>query len=340
MRLTTADILKLVPEFMRDDEAVKGLAAAVNKLIREPGEMVKTARVWDQIDHLNDQQLDELAYELDIDWYSSSLPLENKRAVVKISDLVHSRRGTKWAVEQLIAAYISPGSVMEWYEEGYDIVHSPRPFHFIITTNHRNVTDTIFREFIAISQVAMSVRSRLDGVYFSDTYGAPVIANTPGVSVHFFTSKKCGTIPRLAVVGKITQDSVIASELAEGYPFDLIEAGELPAGVSPRLAVLGRIHSEGITADETAQSFSFTLPDSGELAAGTFPDAAAIGVILTETAEAGNDAEGFSFTLKKAGTQPRAGTLGAASTRKAGAGASEVSKGFTSIKCGTTTCGN
>lgn len=189
MRLSTADILKLVPEFMRDDEAVIGLATAVNKLIRDPGGRAKTLRVWDQIDQLNDEQLDELAYELDIDWYTSSLPLENKRAVVKISDLVHSRRGTKWAVEQLISAYFSQGFVMEWSDDGYI---NPKPFHFSVYTSYRNVTDAILQEFRAIATVAMSVRSRMDGVYFSDTFGSKV-ATSKTEGVYFFNSKKCGT---------------------------------------------------------------------------------------------------------------------------------------------------
>ena len=199
MRLSTADILKLVPEFMRDDEAVKGLAAAVNELIMVPGQKVKTARVWDQIDELDDSQLDELAYELDIDWYSSGLPTETKRAVIKISDLVHSRRGTKWAVEELISAYISPGFIKEWYEEGYI---NPRPFHFSVYTSHRSVTNEIIQEFRAIAKVAMSVRSRIDGVYFSDTFGSKTTIGS-SVAAYSYKSKKCGTIPRAAVVGAI-----------------------------------------------------------------------------------------------------------------------------------------
>lgn len=75
MKLADVDVLKLVPEFMRKDEAVLGLAAAVNKLIKEPGGKIKTARVWDQIDNLTSEQLDELAYELDIDWYDPALPI-------------------------------------------------------------------------------------------------------------------------------------------------------------------------------------------------------------------------------------------------------------------------
>lgn len=203
MLLSNADILKLVPEFMRDDEAVKGLAAAVNKLIREPGQKIKTVRVWDQIDELDDAQLDELAYELDIDWYSSSLPLENKRAVVKISDLVHSRRGTKWAVEELISAYFSPGFVVEWYEDGYI---NPRPFHFSVYTSHRNVNDATLQEFEAISKVAMSARSRMDGVFFSDTFGSRMITGS-SVGAFFFTPKKCGTIPHIAVVGDTVNEN-------------------------------------------------------------------------------------------------------------------------------------
>ena len=189
MRLSSADVLKLVPEFMRGDEAVKGLATAVNALIREPSSRIKTNRVWDQIDELDDAQLDELAYELDIDWYTSSLPIENKRAVVKISDLVHSRRGTKWAVEELISAYFSRGFVVEWYEDGYI---NPRPFHFIVYTSHRNVTDELLKEFSAIVKVAMSVRSRMDGVHFSDTFGSRMVAGEKD-GAHFFTSRKCGT---------------------------------------------------------------------------------------------------------------------------------------------------
>ena len=189
MRLSTADILKLVPEFMRDDEAVKGLAAAVNKLIREPGQKIKTIRVWDQIDELNDAQLDELAYELDIDWYSSGLPIENKRAVIKIADLVHSKRGTKRAVEELISAYFSSGFIKEWYEDDYP---NPKPFHFAVYTSHRQVTDAILQEFHALAKVAMSARSRMDGVYFSDTFGSRMIVSNASADFSF-TPKKCGT---------------------------------------------------------------------------------------------------------------------------------------------------
>lgn len=188
MRLHDADILKLIPEFMRKDEAVKGLAAAVNKLITEPSRKVKAVRVWDKIDELDHADLDELAYELDIDWYSSDLSIDSKRAIIKISDLVHSRRGTKWAVEELIAAYFSRGFIMEWHEDNYI---NPKPYHFTVFTSHRYITDDTMKEFNEVAKVAMPARARMDGVFFSDTYGARTIVNTTDAAF-FFNSKKCG----------------------------------------------------------------------------------------------------------------------------------------------------
>lgn len=226
MYLSDADILKLVPEFMRNDEAVKGLATAVNKLIREPAERIKTLRVWDQIDQLNDEQLDELAYELNIDWYSSTLPIESKRAMVKTSDLVHSRRGTKWAVEEVINSYFSPGFVMEWNEDGYV---NPKPYHFTVYTGHRNVTDAVLQEFYTIAKIAMSVRSRIDGVYFSDTYGSKVKVQS-SEEVFFFTSKKCGTIPRIATVGEIVTTTATATVKGSSGSVVLTKCGTSKCG--------------------------------------------------------------------------------------------------------------
>ena len=267
MRLSTADILKLVPEFMRDDAAVKGLAAAVNDLIRTPGAQVKTARVWDQIDNLSDEQLDELAYELDIDWYSSSLPIENKRAVVKISDLIHSRRGTRWAVEQLITAYIAPGEVVEWFEEWY--ADAPLPFHFSVSTSNRNVTDETLSDFKAVAQVAKSVRSRLDSVYFSDKYGSVVIASPAAIAAYFFTPTKCGTVPRIATIGVIPQDlGVEASGQLSSFAFESEKAGTDVAGTLPRAGTIGRVLNSPAQVSSSSSTKGFTTIQCGTMKCG------------------------------------------------------------------------
>ena len=166
MKLADVDVLKLVPEFMRKDEAVLGLAAAVNKLIKEPGGKIKTARVWD-----------ELAYELDIDWYDPALPIENKRALIKSADLVHSRRGTKWAVEQVLIDTFGSGTVKEWYE------YNGQPFHFRVSTDYPLDTQDIIEQFRKAVAVAMPCRSVLDSIEFAHTGETSAYTATASIGV-------------------------------------------------------------------------------------------------------------------------------------------------------------
>ena len=116
MKTTTLEFLKLLPEFMRSDPAVQGLAEAVEAVLAGPAAEVPNARVWDRIDHMDAVQLDELAWELDIDWYDPGWDIEAKRATVKSSDKIYQKRGTKWAVEQVIADVFGGGFVTEWNE--------------------------------------------------------------------------------------------------------------------------------------------------------------------------------------------------------------------------------
>lgn len=161
MKITTLEFLKLLPEFMRDDAAVKGLAKAVEEIIALPAAGVKTARVWDEIDKLTNAQLDELAYELDVDWYSADLPIESKRAIIKNSDKVYSKRGTKWAIEQIIKDVFGGGYVTEWDK------YNGEPFHFRVTTSYPLQTQDIidrFRELVALAKRSSAV---LDVIEFA-----------------------------------------------------------------------------------------------------------------------------------------------------------------------------
>lgn len=188
MKISDVDLLKLVPEFMRDDPAVKGLATAMSEILREPGAAAKTARVWDQIDSLTDSQLDELAYELDIDWYSSDLPIETKRAIVKSSDLVHSRRGTKWAVEQVMADIFRGGTAQEWFEYG------GQPFHFRVITNYPLDSQSVIEEFRRLVAVTKPARAILDTIEFAHVGTVTEKAATAAMSMIVSMSGVAGDI--------------------------------------------------------------------------------------------------------------------------------------------------
>lgn len=125
MRLSNADILQLLPVFMRDDEAVQAFAKAVNALIRTPGEGIQRLREWDQIDNMTSAELDEMAWEMSLEWYDSTVDIENKRATIKAATLLKEKAGTKWAVTEAVkAVYGVEPVISEWFE--YD----GEPGHF------------------------------------------------------------------------------------------------------------------------------------------------------------------------------------------------------------------
>lgn len=125
MRLSNADIIQLLPVFMRDDEAVQAFAKAVNALIRAPGGEIQRLREWDQIDNMTSAELDEMAWEMSLEWYDSTVDIENKRATIKAATLLKEKAGTKWAVTEAVnAVYGVEPVISEWFE--YD----GEPGHF------------------------------------------------------------------------------------------------------------------------------------------------------------------------------------------------------------------
>ena len=136
MKLSDADILQLLPHFMRDDEAVKALAIAVNRLIRTPGSEIYRLREWDQIDNLTGDELDEMAWEMSIEWYDAGMDLEGKRATIKAATLLKEKSGTKWAVVEAVkAAYGVEPVITEWFD------YAGQPGHFRATLNANQTFD-------------------------------------------------------------------------------------------------------------------------------------------------------------------------------------------------------
>lgn len=163
MRLSETNLMELIPVFMKSDGAVQGLVNGLNPLIQAIAANIKKLRVWDQIDEMSEDELDQLAWELDIDWYNQKADIATKRTMIKQSDLMHARRGTKWAVEQLIAAYFGDGEVREWFEYGGE------PYRFKILTSNPSVTQELATQFQRAIDSSSNVRSWLDTILISLT---------------------------------------------------------------------------------------------------------------------------------------------------------------------------
>lgn len=204
MKISELDFVRLLPAFMRDDEAVIALSKAMNKLLGEPGKRLHTIRTWDMIDELTEEECDELAWEHDIDWYDSTgMGLEEKQETIKLAQQIKRKRGTKWAVERLITAYFGEGYVMEWFETG------DAPFTFMVLTTNAHVTAENFTKFVEAANAAKNERSHLAGIFYLWQQGPDQgVEYALGSSLHRYEYKKCGTEHRTATVGFIVKHSI------------------------------------------------------------------------------------------------------------------------------------
>lgn len=94
MRLNETEMVKLLPAWMQEDGSDKGIATGCDIISRDAYARLKLLSRWDKIDQLSDAELDEMAWELNIQWYDSTAPIAAKRAVIRSSDRVYAKLGT------------------------------------------------------------------------------------------------------------------------------------------------------------------------------------------------------------------------------------------------------
>lgn len=302
MKISDLDFVRLLPAFMRDDEAAIALSKAMNKLIQPPGSRIPTIRTWDEIDNLNEPECDEMAWELDIDWYDSAgMSLEEKRETIKLAQQIKRKRGTKWAVERLISSYLGEGYVMEWYE----VYNSP--YTFVALTTNNNTDAQNFEKFVEAVKTAKNARSHLAGVFYFWQQGPnPGIEYRMDTSLHRYNFVKCGTRPRIATVGFIVKPSIETDPEETLHLYGFTKAGELTCGTYPRPGTLGNALQRTVGVNLAAAFSLYQLIKAG---------------------------------TQKCGTTPGGGVKGAAVTNKAATALQVSSVAYGFVKCGTRCCG-
>lgn len=163
MRLSDLEFIRLLPQFMRKDSAVAGLAKGLDSIIPSLSASMRTLTTWDHIDELAENELDDLAVELNILWYDTGATVDTKRDLVKNSMDVYRHLGTKWAVESVIHSYFGDGYIAEWFE--YD----GEPGHFRVYSTNPSLTNEKLLEFLNLLEKVKRASSILDGVFISLT---------------------------------------------------------------------------------------------------------------------------------------------------------------------------
>ena len=164
MRLKDLDFIQLLPVFMKKDPAVQALSSVMTQTLADPDEHLKDAATWNRIDRLSDKELDDLAWEFDVDWYDYSASKEVKISQIRSALLIKKRRGTNWAVTQILADIWGWAYTREWYE------FSGEPYTFEVVVKDKITTQKMFDKLIALIGKAKNVRSRLVRVYYEEEH--------------------------------------------------------------------------------------------------------------------------------------------------------------------------
>lgn len=157
-RLTVESFLSSLPEVLQMDANCYALAQSIGGKLVKIVEDAEEINIYGSIDTLPEQLLDELAYDLKIDWWRERATVEEKRDLVKTCWYVHRHLGTKSAIETAVKSFLGEGAVQEWFE--YD----GKPHHFRIINATNAAVNEHYDEFMRLLAVVQRGSSVLDNV--------------------------------------------------------------------------------------------------------------------------------------------------------------------------------
>lgn len=158
VNIQSASLLDLLPYNLRADPTVAAAALAIDGELQAVSGLIDPLVYFARLDNLTEEETDELAWQFHVDFYDPTLPLPQRRELVKNSYRWHRIKGTPSAVEELMTAIFGDGIVEEWYEYG------GQPYYFRVITSNFSATTEHAQRFLSLVQSVKNARSWLDGV--------------------------------------------------------------------------------------------------------------------------------------------------------------------------------
>ena len=169
--LTVENLLNVLPDVLRQDEKMLALATGVAEILTARPAEIEQNMLYQHIDTLSEDLLDQLAHDLGVSWWDNDWDIEQKRATFRESWHVRRHLGTKYAVELALSTSFGSGKVQEWFEYGGETKQNRsfyadrrEPNHYrIFDVDIRQVNDNI-RTFLQILEVVSRKSAVLDSI--------------------------------------------------------------------------------------------------------------------------------------------------------------------------------
>ncbi len=146
-----------LPESLNRDN-IHELAELVDEKMAELNQMSELVSIYPRIDELSSNLIDALAIQFHVDYYSTTLPLDARRALVKNSLRWHLRKGTRAAVEEAVQSLYGDAEIVEWYE------CNDAPYYFRVDMHGKLMPLKDVADVVKIVNAFKNARSWLCGV--------------------------------------------------------------------------------------------------------------------------------------------------------------------------------
>lgn len=158
MKTDDINSIILIPAFMREDETVKGLAAAFDTIFSKIVSKMYYANIWKNIERLTNGEMDFVGKTLNIPWYHDSFTIEQKQIVLYEYRNLYYNIGTSGSIIQLLNSIYGDAEISEWYE--YD----GSPFHFKIRTENATAVNEKAELFLRLLDRVKKATAILDEI--------------------------------------------------------------------------------------------------------------------------------------------------------------------------------
>ena len=116
MKISETSLLDLIPETMRNDRIIKGFAAAWDYLNAEIVRILPLVNLFDSLELLTPEQLDEIAAAMEIDWYNTEYEKEKKIALIRHYEKTCFKLGTVGSILDVATDIYGDADVQDWYQ--------------------------------------------------------------------------------------------------------------------------------------------------------------------------------------------------------------------------------
>lgn len=148
-----------IADLWRNEQSpeVQAISYALQQAVKMVTEKVEKTKCFSDIDKLDEQTLDYFAVEQRAMYYSQTLPIERKRAIIKNTLNWYTKAGTPAAVAEMVDVILGGGKVVEWFDFD-EPPYTPGTFDIVTSTL---LTADIMEQLTELVQKVKNVRSHV-----------------------------------------------------------------------------------------------------------------------------------------------------------------------------------